>query len=490
MSAARELPRRIVVAGAGQVGALAAIALRRALPQSEVLVVGTPPDPAAFADRAPTALPFTNRLHDRLGIAEERLVREAGASHRLVVRYRGWGGDGHEGVAPYGAAIDPRLKTRFAREWAGGPRNASTAAPAGSLGEVLAAEGRFQPPSVDTHSPLAEIDYALRWNPAAYRDLLVREAQRIGVQYAEGAITAIALREGGGIDAIGVGGAPEGIAADLYVDCTGPQAALLSQLPEARWQTWQPYLPIRGMQFGRPGAPAVNLEDRVALTSVGWRSQLAGRDGLQTVLAMVEGTTEAAARAELGTDFADTVALDPGRTEQAWIGNVVALGDAAATFEPLAWLNLDFAHRQLALLIELLPGRDIDPRERAEFNRRAALMADRVRDLLGAHYAAPGAAHLATPAGPLERSPELALALDQYHRRGRLPFFEEMPLAVQETSALLEALGHQAGIGALSLASDSREGEAARRAFAAKADAALLAVPPYGAWLRQVLGGQ
>jgi hypothetical protein len=87
VSAARELPRRIVVVGAGQVGALAAIALRRALPQSEVLVVGTPPDPAALADRAPTALPFTNRLHDRLGIGEERLVREAGASHRLVVRY-------------------------------------------------------------------------------------------------------------------------------------------------------------------------------------------------------------------------------------------------------------------------------------------------------------------------------------------------------------------------------------------------------------------
>ena len=182
------------------------------------------------------------------------------------------------------------------------------------------------------------------------------------------------------------------------------------------------------------------------------------------------------------------MALDPGRTEQAWIGNVVALGDAAATFEPLAWLNLDLAHRQLALLLELLPGRDPDPRERAEFNRRAGLMADRVRDLLGAHYAAPGAAHLATPAGPLERSPELALALDQYTRRGRLPFFEEMPLAVQECSALLEALGHRPGEGALSLAADPREGEAARGAFAAKASAALNSVPPYGAWLRQVLG--
>lgn len=103
MSEPRELPRRVAVAGDGQLGVLAAIALKRALPSSEVIVIGTPPDPAALADRAPTALPFTNRFHDRLGIDEDRLVREAGASHRLVVRYRGWGGAGHEGVAPYGA---------------------------------------------------------------------------------------------------------------------------------------------------------------------------------------------------------------------------------------------------------------------------------------------------------------------------------------------------------------------------------------------------
>ena len=66
MSEARELPRRVVVAGDGQVGVLAAIALRRALPGSEVIVIGTPPDPAALADRVPTALPFTNKLHDRV----------------------------------------------------------------------------------------------------------------------------------------------------------------------------------------------------------------------------------------------------------------------------------------------------------------------------------------------------------------------------------------------------------------------------------------
>ena len=482
MSAPRELPRRAVIAGDGQLGVLAAIALRRAMPSCEVLVVGTPADPAAMADRAATALPFTNRLHDWLGIAEERLVREAGASHRLVVRYEGWGGTGHEGVAPYGAAIDPKLKTGFARAWGGGPRNASTSAPPGSLGEVLAAEGRFQPPSGEPDSPLADLDYALRWNPPAYRRLLVGEAQRIGVQHVAGQITAIALDENGGIARIGVDGVG-GIEADLFVDCTGSQALLLSQLPAARWQSWQGLTPIRALQFGRPAAPALSLEDSVALAPVGWRAQFTGRDGSQALLAMVEDTTEAAARAALGAEFADLVPLDPGRTAEPWIGNVVALGDAAARFEPLGWFNLDLAHRQLALLLEMLPGREPDPRERAEFNRRAGLMADRVRDILGAHYAAPGAAHL----GVRERSPELELVLDQYLRRGRLPFFEEAPFAVQEWSALLHALGHPSGEGALSAAADPREAEMARAAFARKAEAALRSVPPYGTWLGAVL---
>ena len=99
MSEPRELPDRIAVAGDGPLGALAAIALRRALPTTEVLVLALAPGPAAFAERVGTALPFSNRLHDRLGIGEEDLVRLAGASHRLVMRYFGGGGPGQHGAA-------------------------------------------------------------------------------------------------------------------------------------------------------------------------------------------------------------------------------------------------------------------------------------------------------------------------------------------------------------------------------------------------------
>ena len=260
---------------------------------------------------------------------------------------------------------------------------------------------------------------------------------------------------------------------------------LLAQLAEAGWTRWNAHLPIHALLLGRAAEPMLGLEDRIDMVERGWLSQLAGRDGRQAVLALAEGVGEQAAVAALPAEPLGFVPLDQGRARQPWLGNVVALGDAAAHFEPLGWFNLDLAHRQLDLLLELLPGREIDPRERAEFNRRAALMADRVRDLLGAHYAAPGAAQF----GALERSGELALALDQHARRGRQPFFEESPLQVQEVSALFQALGHHPGESPLALAADPREAEAARVEFEAKALAALYATRPYGEWMQEVLGG-
>ena len=175
----------------------------------------------------------------------------------------------------------------------------------------------------------------------------------------------------------------------------------------------------------------------------------------------------------------------PGRVEAAWLGNVIALGSAAAELEPLGGIAQDLAHRQLALLLELLPGRAIDPAERAEFNRRSALMADRAADWLAAHYAAPAP----TARFPvLELSPELFRTFDQFTRRGRVPFMEEAPMLVQEFGAVLQAIGVPSGQGPLA-AADTSGSEETARAFEARATAAVRSAPPYGEWLQRLLAG-
>ena len=484
MSEARELPQRIVVAGDGPLGVLAAIALRRALPRAEVVVVAIPPDPAAFAERFGTALPFTNRLHDRLGITEEDLVREAGASHRLTMRYIGGGAPERHGVAGYGAAIDPAMTTAFAREWGGGPRNAETGAPPRSLGEALAAAGRFMPPSGAADSPLAEVDYALRWNVPAYRAHLVAIAQQLGVRHERRAIVGLVPDDSGGLAALAMADGGE-LAADLFLDCTGSGAMLLSKLPGMASIDWGGQIPSRAVAAGQPAPGVLSLEDRATWTPLGWRWEIGGRDGRMAVLALAGEAGEPAIRAALGVPAAAIVAFAPGRAEAPWLGNVVALGDAAARLEPLGGIAQDLAHRQLALLLELLPGRTVDAAERAEFNRRAGLMADRACDWLAAHYAAPAAV---ARFPNLMCSPELDRTLDQFGRRGRVPFVEEAPMRVQEFGALLQALGRPQGEGPLAAAGEG-PGEEAARAFESRAAAALGAAPPYGEWLQRTLAG-
>lgn len=486
MSLSREPLQRVVVAGAGQVGVLAAIGVKRALPQAEVIVLGLPIDPGALADRAATALPFSNRLHDRLGIAEDEIVSRAQGSHRLITRYFGWGGGGQTGAVPYGATVDASLRTRFAQEWGGGPRNGADTQgakqAAGSLAEALAEAGRFAVPPVGAPNPMAEVDYALRWNPDAYRALLIEAARRLGVEYRPCEIQTVERDGMGGLTAV-VTTDGDRLAADLFLDCTGPRALLLSTLPEFALDDWSAWLPLRRLIMARPGQGMVALEDRFSLLAQGWLGQLAGRDGIQAVLGVAPDVPEAEALRALGAAPLAGFQLEPGRARAPWLGNVVALGDAAARFEPLGYLNLDLAHRQLDLLLELLPGRAIERLERAEYNRRSIMMMDAVRDTLAAHYASAAAQRVF---GPAMLSPELALAIDQFTRRGRTPFRDEAPLLSQEFQRLFEALGYtrgeppqaRAGLGDV-----AAEAISLRR----RAETALAAAPPYADWMARAV---
>ncbi len=483
MSKARAPLRKIVVVGAGQVGAIVAIALKRALPACDITIIGTTPDPAAFADNAATALAFTNKLHDRLGISETQMITAAGASHRLVMRYFGWAETGSHGAMSYGTPSDPAMQSAFARNWGGGSKGSTRQPQMQSVAQALADAGRFIRPPNDAHTPISDIDYGLRWNAPAYRQLLVSIAQQLSIGHAPGDVAGVTLDESGSVASIEITG-HGAIAADLFIDCGGPQAPLLSRLPGHATQDWSDHLPIRRVHLAAPGQPMLALEDRISFLGQGWLGECAGRDGLQSTLASIGGLDDTAIVSALGSAPALSIDCAPQRCEAPWIANVIAIGDAAARFEPLAGLPLDLAHRQLSLLLEMLPGQLIEPLERNEYNRRAVLMMDGVRDTLSMHYSAPHAAHLFD----LERSDHVILSLDQFTRRGRLPLWEEAPFSASETMGLMGALGIAAGTPPQFATMGSGQIAAMRQGAEKLASDALEFVPPYQQWMAQMLG--
>ena len=140
--------------------------------------------------------------------------------------------------------------------------------------------------------------------------------------------------------------------------------------------------------------------------------------------------------------FGKGSSLIRGRRLEPWTGNVLAIGDSATALDPLHRLNLDLAHNAILLALELLPGRDFNPVETAEYNRRAEQVTRRVRDFVALHYLRSGLSDGAWGSAAKAEPPDsLARTLDQYEHRGRLPFHEEERISRDSWAAALIGLG-------------------------------------------------
>ncbi|HWT13129.1 MAG TPA: tryptophan 7-halogenase [Allosphingosinicella sp.] len=436
--------RTICVVGAGIVGLSAAIAFARALPAVRARIVAVPPDPAALADRLTGTLPTVNRFHAAIGLDELELVRAGIASHRLGTRFERWSADGSAWYHAFGDFGLPTRAADFHQLWVRA-RKAGRALPFHRFGAaaVLAEAGKFVHPSQDPASPMANHVYALRLDPDRYRERLEAQAGALALDRFEGSIGGVTRREDGGIAALVLEDGRR-IEADLFIDCAGPSAPLLSVVADD-FEDWGGTLPCDRLLLAAGAAPPEPSScDVAAALDVGWRWHSPLPDGV------IAGAGYAAALAEegqarraSGLERAELVAIRPGRRPRPWVSNVLAVGDSAVAVDPLHGTNLHLAQNAIARALALLPGRDCHPLELREYNRQTAQETDRVRDFLALHYLrsprSEGAFWKAMPNRPLPAS--LAHTLELYGHRGRLPFYEEESFDRHGWHAVLLGMG-------------------------------------------------
>jgi tryptophan halogenase len=421
--------RSICVAGAGIVGLSAALAFARALPGVSVTILQTTSDPAALADRMPGTLPTVHRFHAAIGVDELELVRSGIAVHRLGTRFDHWSADGRSWYHVFGEHGLPAGEVPFVAVWQN-LRERGQALPFDryAAAAALAAAGKFVHPASDPDSPLGTFLYGLRLDPARYRERLAAAASNL--PRVEGEIKGVEHREDGGIQSLLLG-AGRRIAADLFLDCSGPAALLHAHLA-ADFEDWSGWLPCDRIATEERAPEEPNPCDTVTASGTGW-TQAAALPGRTLVIR--------ASSAEFGPG--EGVAIRTGRRPRPWIANVLAIGDAAVAVDPLQCTNLHLAQAGILLALELMPGRDCHPLELREYNRRFDLEVVRVRDFQTLHYVRSGRRD--TPfwaaLGGREPPPTLARTLEQFERRGRLPFFEEETFDRDSWLAVLLGLG-------------------------------------------------
>jgi len=412
--------RSLAVLGGGLVGLSAATAFARALPGLAVTVIETPPDPAALADRLPGSTSSIHRFHASIGLDEQALVRAGAAVPRLGLGFENWPAGSEIWYHVHGEHGAPAGNVPFHQLWARarGEGRAEAWHRYAAAG-VLAEAGRFVHPQPGT--PLAAFDYALRLEPGRYRALLAAHADRLRITRIAGIFGSVEARADGGVAALVLTDGRR-VAADLFIDASGPAAPLAAAVSDG-FDDWSATLPYDRVEIGEAPPSAADPNDTIIGGARSW--QFVAPFPGKTFLGRVHASSEAAGDS--------AIAIRPGRLRAPWVRNVLALGDAAVALDPLHWPNLPLAHSSIARAIELLPGRDCHPVETGEYNRRARIEAEQMRDFQALHCLRAGVG-LAMP-------DSLARLLDQFERRGRFVHQDEDSLLEEIWISALLGLG-------------------------------------------------
>lgn len=426
--------RRIAIAGDGIVAWSAAAALRRRMPWLSVALVRAPVAPGAMADCIASTLPSILGFHDDLALRDDDAVQRTGAAVRLGTAFEGWVEASPGYFHGYGAHGRPFGTASFQQHWiraaqAGDARPFHDYSPAAAL----ALGGRFVPPDPSPSAPLGRFEYGLVLDLPRYRAMMRALALHSGVSET-GDLAGVERRADGGVAGLHLTNGNR-VTADLFVDATGPAALLRAGAGGGREDWSRELLCDRVVIADAADAREAPPYDRVEARADGWQWTASAARSTQTgrCFSSRHGTPE---------PDGEVAELSPGTWERPWLGNCVAIGDAAIAIEPLEWSNLHLAHSAIDRIVAMLPDRDCVDIELAEYNRQTLAEARRVRDFVLLHYVTARRAEPFWQASAAVALPQtLEHTLIQFRERGRLPVHEEETFARDSWAAVLFGQG-------------------------------------------------
>jgi len=395
-------PFRVVIVGGGTAGWMSAAAIRRQLDPKDYSVTLIESDEIGTVGVGEATLPHIKIFNDMLGIDEAHFMRETRATFKLGIQFRDWDQPGDCYIHPFGAFGEPWGGVEFQHHWLKAQREGRSKFPLEdySYSVVAARNNAFEFPNEDSKSIRSTYSYAYHFDAGLYAAYLRSWAVQRGVRRIEGQVCDVSRHPTTGdvVDLTLKSG--EHVAGDLFIDCSGFRSLLLGKVMGVAWQDWTHWLPCnRALAVPCQRVGALTPYTRSTARSAGWiwRIPLQHRTGngyiysgqfiddgeaCDTLLAGLDGAAQGEPR---------LLRFSPGRREQAWRGNCVAIGLASGFLEPLESTSIYLIQAAVTDLIALMPrprSAGVDPRLVNEFNRLNDMQYERIRDFLILHYTA------------------------------------------------------------------------------------------------------
>jgi len=391
--------RRVVIAGGGTAGWMAAAALARALGRIvDITLVES--EAIGTVGVGEATIPQIKLFNNVLGLDENEFLKATNGTMKLGIEFDGWSAPGQHYMHAFGGVGMSLGMTTFHQYWLRAQKNWGEGEGRGddlwrySLNARAAYQNRFARLDRVGDTPLQGLAYAFHFDAALYTKYLHQYTEHLGVLHKEGKIVDVPLGEGGNISAIRLDSGEE-ITGDLFIDCTGFRALLIGQALGADYVDWRRWLPC-DRAVAVPSAPLPDLPPytRAQAQKAGWqwRIPLQHRTGNGHVYCSEYLSDDEAAATLLDNLETEAVgeprplAFTTGHREVFWKGNCIALGLAAGFMEPLESTSIHLIQSGISRLINIFPTERIAPADVAEYNRQTVEEYEHIRDFLILHY--------------------------------------------------------------------------------------------------------
>ena len=388
-------PLDIVILGGGTAGWMAATALVSLISPTRCRVRLVESEEIGIVGVGEATFPEIKNFNDAIGIDEAEMMRATKAAFKLGIQFVDWGFKGSRYIHPFGVHGPANMDHIFHHRWLRalqlglkwGIEDFSFAAQA-------ARDCRFELPQTRRSTIDSAYTYAYHFDAGLYAVYLRGLAEQRGVVRTEGKVQDVVQDpETGNIQSLLLESG-ETVSGDLFIDCSGFRSLLLGKTLGVEWEDWSKWLPC-DRAFAVPSErDELSPYTRSTAMAAGWRWRipLQHRTGNGYVFSTSFIDEDEAATSLMRS--LDTKALaeprmlkfQAGRRLVNWEKNCVAVGLAGGFLEPLESTSIYLIQVAIMQLVPLLPGKNVDPRLRDEFNRLIDLQYERIRDFLILHY--------------------------------------------------------------------------------------------------------
>ena len=381
--------KRIVIAGGGTAGWMAAAAFAKTLGRfADIVLVES--NAIGTIGVGESTIPPIRTFNNVLGIDEAEFMRTTQATFKLGIEFENWARDGDRYFHSFGITGKDHWSAGFQHFWLNGRERGHDRPYDDYCLELMSAyAGKF------AHLPDNALNYAYQLDSTLYARFLRDMAERDGAVRQEGKIASVETDPQGRKIVSLMLESGQRIDGDLFLDCTGFRALLIGGALGAEFEDWTHWLPCDraiAIQTESVGPPMPYTRAIAHDAGWRWRIPLQHRTGNGHVYSSAFMEDDEAERILLETLDTQPIA-DPkrlrftaGRRTKAWEANVVAIGLSSGFLEPLESTSIHLIQHGVQKLLSLFPSRGINPVERDEYNRHMVNSYEPVRDFIILHY--------------------------------------------------------------------------------------------------------